>query len=108
MLERRGREERVDHRSYERQGIDREPGEHYGPSAAHVVARGDQHERFDEAVSQADDGEVTRELDAEIARLEALRETILREGIPEEREPEKRDYSHSYRGDVSDGRSWER
>ena len=32
-LERCGRSERVDHRSYERQGIDREPGEHYGPSA---------------------------------------------------------------------------
>jgi hypothetical protein len=39
-LERCGRRERVDHRSYERQGIDREPGEHFGPGAAHFVARG--------------------------------------------------------------------
>jgi len=39
-LERCGRRERVDHRSYERQGIDRESGEHFGPGAAHVVGRG--------------------------------------------------------------------
>jgi MobA/MobL family len=38
-LERCGRAERVDHRSYERQGIEREPGEHYGPAAAHVWPR---------------------------------------------------------------------
>ena len=38
-LERAGRPERVDHRSYERQGIEREPGEHYGPSAAHMAGR---------------------------------------------------------------------
>ena len=37
MLEARGREERVDHRSYERQGVDREPGEHFGPAAAHMA-----------------------------------------------------------------------
>src|SRR5262245_53000961 len=36
-LERLGRVERVDHRSYERQGVDRQPGEHYGPAAAHMV-----------------------------------------------------------------------
>jgi len=40
MLERNGRSERVDHRSYERQGIDREPGQHFGPAAAHMASRG--------------------------------------------------------------------
>ena len=38
-LERRGRDERVDHRSYERQGIDREPGHHYGPRLPHTWRR---------------------------------------------------------------------
>jgi MobA/MobL family protein len=40
MLARRGRDERVDHRSHERQGIDLEPGRHYGPAAALGVANG--------------------------------------------------------------------
>ena len=40
-MARLGREERVDHRSYERQGVDQEAGEHYGPKAAHMVARGE-------------------------------------------------------------------
>ena len=30
-LARVGRDDRVDHRSYERQGVDREPGRHFGP-----------------------------------------------------------------------------
>ena len=54
MLKTRGRPERVDHRSYERQGIDREPGHHYGPGAAQMVARGLDHDRFEEAVARAD------------------------------------------------------
>ncbi len=109
MLERRGHEERVDHRSYERQGIDREPGQHYGPSAAHVVARGQDHERLDEAGTLADAGHAVREIDREISRLEVARESVLRDGVPDE-EPERkeRDYSHSYRGEASDDRSWER
>ena len=43
-MARLGREERVDHRSYERQGIDQEAGEHFGPKAAHMVARGEGHD----------------------------------------------------------------
>ena len=46
-LERCGRAERVDHRSYERQGIDREPGDHYGTAAARMVDRGEDHDRLD-------------------------------------------------------------
>ncbi len=76
MLERRGRDERVDHRGYERQGIDREPGEHYGPSAAHVVARGHGHDRLDEAATRVDDDQAIREIDAEISRLETVREGL--------------------------------
>ena len=50
-LERAGRADRVDHRSYERQGVDREPGEHYGPAAAHLVGRGDDHDRLERALA---------------------------------------------------------
>lgn len=35
-----GRDERVDYRSFFRQGVDREPGEHFGPSAAHMFMEG--------------------------------------------------------------------
>ena len=50
----RGRAERVDHRSYERQGIDPEPGRHYGPAAAHMVGRGLDHDRLAVALAAAE------------------------------------------------------
>jgi MobA/MobL family protein len=49
-----GRAERVDHRSYERQGIDREPGRHYGPAAAHMTSRGLDHDRLAVALAAAE------------------------------------------------------
>ncbi|HUK36961.1 MAG TPA: MobA/MobL family protein [Vicinamibacterales bacterium] len=49
-----GRAERVDHRSYERQGVDREPGRHYGPAAAHMASRGVDHERLSVALAAAE------------------------------------------------------
>ena len=70
MLARRGRDERVDHRSYERQGIDLEPGRHYGPAAAHMAARGVDHERLDEAVGYAQDRDVLSAIDRQIEALE--------------------------------------
>jgi hypothetical protein len=70
MLARRGRGERVDHRSYERQGIDLEPGRHYGPAAAHMAARGIDHDRLDEAVGNARDREASLALDRQIDALE--------------------------------------
>ncbi len=67
-LQRAGRSERVDHRSYQRQGIDREPGEHYGPGAAHMVERGRDHDRLEDAGGRAEEEErladVERELEA--------------------------------------------
>jgi hypothetical protein len=107
-LERTGWPERVDHRSYERQGLDRQPGEHYGPAAAHLVERSHDHDRLDTAAGAADAERVLRGLDSEIARLEAAREAIMRDGLPEDREPERRDYSHSSGGGGSSDRSWER
>ena len=62
-LQERGRNERVDHRSYERQGIDREPGRHFGPAAAHMVTRGLDHERLREAVTIAERQDAVRTVD---------------------------------------------
>ena len=95
MLERQGREERVDHRSYERQGIDREPGQHYGPSAAHVVGRGHDHERLDEALAGRDHETGLRAIDEEIARLEATLEVLRRDGSPDEERESPRSASSS-------------
>jgi hypothetical protein len=44
-LQRAGREARLDHRSYARQGIDRDPSEHYGPAAAYRLGRGREHDQ---------------------------------------------------------------
>jgi hypothetical protein len=107
-LEAAGRAERVDHRSYERQGIDRQPGEHYGPAAAHLVADGRGHDRIQIAGDAADAARAIGSIDQEIARLESAKEAILRDGVPEDREPEPRDYSHSYGEGGRDDQSWER
>jgi MobA/MobL family len=107
-LQQRGLTERVDHRSYERQGIDREPGRHYGPSAPHAVGRGEAHDRLDDALAVRDDEKRLHDLDQEIARLEETRESIGRDGPPEDRQPEPRDYSHSHGGGSQAGDSWER
>jgi MobA/MobL family len=107
-LERAGRTERVDHRSYERQGIEREPGSHYGPDAPHVAGRGDHHDRLEVAAQTAEEPIVLQRLDAEIARLESARERLLGDGLPKDREPESRDYSHSSFGAGGSDRSVER
>jgi hypothetical protein len=107
-LERCGREERVDHRSYERQGVERNPGEHYGPAAAHMVSRCDSSDRLGDAAVAADDAKALEAVDHEIARLEAAREALLREGPEGERDVEPRDYSRAQVGDRGDDRSWGR
>ena len=108
-LEERGFAERVDHRSYERQGLNREPGTHYGPSASHLVARGDSHDRLESAVTARNDEIELGRIDGEIVRLEELRASIVRDGLPEEWTNE-RDYSHSWGGggSRSDDHSWGR
>jgi len=80
-LERCGRGERVDHRSYERQGIDREPGQHFGPGAAHVVARGQDHDRLEDAAARAEQQEALRAIDDEIGRLEVARNALVHEAF---------------------------
>ena len=73
ILEARGREERVDHRSYERQGVDREPGEHYGPAGAYMAGRGIDHERLGEIAVTLDVQDALRSIDRDIDILERLR-----------------------------------
>jgi hypothetical protein len=70
MLQARGREERVDHRSCQRQGVDREPGEHYGPAAAHMAGRGVHHERLTGAAASLDVRDAIRSIDRDIELLE--------------------------------------
>lgn len=85
-LERCGRHERVDHRSYERQGLDREPGRHYGPAAAHMVARGLDHDRLSEAAAMAERQECQRAIEHEADVLTGGR----RGAVTHDDEPSKR------------------
>jgi hypothetical protein len=73
-LARLGRDERVDHRSYARQGIDREPGSHYGPAAAHMVGRGIGHQRLEAELDRGD-------LWSRVATLDRKLEAAVSEGV---------------------------
>jgi len=108
-LEERGFAERVDHRSCERQGLNREPGTHYGPSASHFVGRGESHDRLESALDARNDEAQLRQIDDAIVRLEELRASIVRDGLVEERTND-RDYSYSWGGggSRSDDHSWGR
>ncbi len=71
MLERNGRAERVDHRSYERQGIDREPGQHFGPAASHMSDKGIEHEGLSEAAEAANAAERLEQIDRVLVEIES-------------------------------------
>ena len=66
-LERAGSAERIDSRSLEAQGIDREPTAHVGPSATAMERRGEASER----------GEINRQVEARNAEREALQAEII-------------------------------
>lgn len=76
-LQKAGVERQVDHRSYQRQGIDREPGMHYGPAAGHIVNRGQPHDRLEIAATERDGQDRLREIDLEIADLTGQRHATL-------------------------------
>jgi hypothetical protein len=76
-LERLGREERVDHRSYARQGVDQDPGRHFGPAAAHMISRGHHHDRLESAVNAVTNSERLEAVDRAIASLEVERQAIV-------------------------------
>ncbi len=107
-LARAGSDVRVDHRSYARQGIDQEPGEHYGPAAPHMLERGAEHERFEAAVEVGDHAQALRDIDAEIARVEQAIGRIVTYGLPEERDPGERGWSSGSGPSRDDDHSWGR
>ncbi len=86
-LARVGRDDRVDHRSYERQGVDREPGRHFGPAAAHMVGRGREHDRLESAAAAVVGvWERLAFIDREIGELEAARASLAH--IAERQDPD--------------------
>ena len=85
VLAEHGRAERVDHRSYARQGISREPGTHFGPAAAHLLQKGRSHDRLTQSAEVEDLRHTISRLDLEIATLEAERAGIV---DVESRQPE--------------------
>jgi hypothetical protein len=108
-FERKGLAERVDHRSYERQGIGREPGTHVGPSAAHRMARGETHDRLEQAVDVVDVRDRLVALDHEIARIETERGGLAHqverfEEYPRSRDPSGGNGGHGRDDDSSPGR----
>jgi hypothetical protein len=96
-LERLGREERVDHRSYARQGIDQDAGRHYGPAAAHMMSRGQHHDRLEGAVKSVTDSERLETVDRAIADLETERQAVVAS------EQKRIDYEWASSGSTSGG-----
>ena len=76
-LKQAGREDRVDHRSYERQGTERGPGEHFGPGAASMFDRAGTHDRLEQAAVPGDAERELAAIEAEIERLETMRAELL-------------------------------
>lgn len=67
-LQQLGRAERIDHRS---QGLDVEPGRHYGPAAAYMARRGIDHDRLDDAAAVVEREIAACVIEAQIRALEA-------------------------------------
>ncbi len=70
-LERAGVDERVDHRSFEARGIDREPTEHLGPTASEIERRGEESERGDRNREIAERNFEMDRLVGELAEIDA-------------------------------------
>lgn len=73
----RGRDERVDHRSFRRQGIDREPGRHFGPAAAHMLVKGLPDDRLSQSAEVEERQVQLRAIDLMIAGLERERIVLI-------------------------------
>lgn len=73
------------------------------------MRRGEAHDRLATSLAAGDHDKAARDVDREIAKLEDLRETIVRDGLPEDRVNESRDYSGSFGGGSrGDDHSWGR
>lgn len=84
-LKQAGREDRVDHRSYERQGVGREPGEHFGPGAASMLDRSGVHDRLEQVAAHGDSERKLAALEAEIAELEFTRGQLIADAQRDDR-----------------------
>lgn len=82
-LERAGHDARIDHRSLKEQGIDREPTQHLGPTAAALERKGIQTDRGQQ-VLQAEQTQ-TNQAEQELAEAKAQRAAI-NDGISQARE----------------------
>jgi hypothetical protein len=108
-LEKQGRAERVDHRSYERQGLDRDPGQHFGPAAAHMVDRGHDHDRLDRAAAVVDGRDELQAIDCAITQLETTRGVLVHQLEYSEEHPDRREGPTNGGGfSRDDGASWGR
>ncbi len=85
VLEKKGRDDRVDHRSYSRQGLDRQPDRHVGPASINGHARGASFDRPEEVLSSLDLSRALQEVDQEIAQLTGERGEIERDPDSKER-----------------------
>ena len=96
-LRERGRDERVDHRSYERQGVDKKPGVHIGPDAVHIFERTGASERLEQALAIDSLPHALGDLDDRIENLEQERAHLLLEQYELEhgRESPTRSFSDS-------------
>ncbi len=78
-LESAGRPERIDHRSYKRQGIDKIPSVHLGPAASQMEKRGICTDKGEVNRQIAADNKLLKEIKARITRLYQLVEGRGRE-----------------------------
>jgi hypothetical protein len=74
-----GRQERVDHRSYERQGVDRQPAEHFGPEAAHIFERRGESDRLEYAAAVDDIPRQLADVEQQIEELERVHRSLVLE-----------------------------
>ena len=96
FLESRGCEQRLDHRSLQEQGIDREPQQHVGPAAWNMADEGIDTERMEEYRKQQEEQERERQLAEERAAVEQdITDVQLKIDHDEEQEEKKKERSQS-------------
>lgn len=100
-LEELGRDERVDHRSYERQGLDAEPGHHYGPAAAYMTARGIEHDKLDDAVAAAERQDQAQFVEQQIRALDSSDQSGGRSAMTHDEEEEHKPRQEYHRNGPS-------
>ena len=99
LLRDRGRNERVEHRSYKERGIDIEPGEHISPVAFRISERTGKSDLLEEVISIENTPRELARLDDHIKQLQQLRANLVLEQYALDHEDE-----HPYRSAAA-GRS---